>query len=292
MSDECPFKNMQPKKLGIAPSKIAKFTKRALIEEVIKEIPLRFKENNFVEVIQLALLIPPRNEIEEILESNVAIFNLDMSGIKTEHAKNLYDTIVAIRASHSLLLTDSLYEQRVNVIEDLAKLSLPSKEKKEYWENELLSVLLKDENLSLIETWNKNIDSIQKLIELFHLPTEKLLEICRDAINKDKKTAPSACISVAKKMGLSIYPEEYQEIADEMMRAANKDENKKSRHKKVQEACSAYEALHEYGYFNRERIIEEREKYNLQKAIKEASKIIKDLKYIGRFWQEFSSGSC
>lgn len=291
MSNECPFKNMQTKSSRIDPKKIAKFPKEALIEEVIKEIPLRFEENNFVEVIQLALLLPSKHEMEEILQGSVAIFNLDMSGIKTAHAQNLYDTIIAIRNSHSLLIKEDLYKQQVSVIEDLAKLSLHIKEGKEYWEKELLNALLEDKNLRFIETWDKNIDSIQKLIELFHLPAEKLLELCRDAINKGKEKKPSACISVAEKMGISIYPKEYQEIADKIIEEANKDEDKHSRRKKVSEACSVFETLGEYGDSDNKEILREYKKHGSQKAIKKASKII-PFKYIGRFWNNFWGSCC
>ncbi len=272
------------------PRKVARFTDKTRVEEIVRYIPLLFRDKAFVKVVQLAVLLPQRRETEEILKSNTAAFSLDISEIKAEHAKNLYDTAIAIGASHALLIRSWPYKQEASLIEDLAKLTPLTEEGEEYWEKELLNALLKDEDLNKsIEIWSKNLASIKKLTELFHLPPEKVKGICKKAINESKETEPSKCISVAKEMDIPISPKEYQEIADKIMGAANEDGNEDSRHKKAYEACSVYKALREYSYFNREKILREGEKYKLQKAIKKASEIL-GFKYIGRFWQE--AGSC
>lgn len=286
------------KYLETDPNEVARFTDRTRIEEIIRKIPLLFNENMFAKVVRLAVLLPPKkNEIEEILESNAAVFNLNMSEIKAEHAKNLYNTMIAIEASYSLLIRKKPYEpkyfngQKIDIIEDLARLTLSAKEGKECWEKELFNALLEDGELNKsIEVWNENLDSIKKLIKLFHLPAEEIKGICEKAINKSKETKPFACMSVAGNMDICINLQEYLGIADEIMRAANEDNDKKSRHEKVREACLAYKALQEeHGYFDREKILKKRKEYKMQEAIREASKIL-GFKYIGRFWQE--AGSC
>jgi len=264
------------------PREVAKFTDKTRVEEIIRKIPLLFKENIFAKVVQLAVLLPPKREIEEILESNMAVFNLDMSGIKKEHAKNLYDTMIAIEASHSLLIRNKPYEQKVDVIEDLAKLSLLTKEG-EYWEKELLNALLEDEELNKsIGVWIKNLDSIKKLMELFHISDDKIREICRRAINESKNSKPSICIEMAKKMLIALNLSEYKEIADLLMMAANKDEVRRSRRETVEKACAVYKALQQYGTFDREEILKEFKKDNIQGAIKKASVILR-FKYNSRW---------
>jgi len=212
---------------------------------------------------------------------------------KESHAKKLELTLQAISGSVSQVIMDGCYVEKVPVIEFLAKFAAGTEEKIDYWKKELLRNLLEKEELERIDTWIQNSNGIKALITAFNLPEETVLARLQSLISKNKETDSCNCVKAAKKMGLPVDLEVYIEIADGLMKQANKQGDKYYRKKDVETACKLYKYLSaKHGIDTRDKIWKAWNAAcsksschtNPQSAIKAASEIL-NFKYIPRGWE-------
>ena len=342
----CSFSDEEIRALSLLEESI--LTERGI--EMIAILPK--KELNTI--IKIAALLPSPDEMKKILIENEKELSLGI----TKPFENLHDAIKTIRIALSQMIRGGLYKYQVDIIEALSiVIDKHTTEKRKYWEDELIEVLLRDEQLRKIKTWLGCSENIKKLVQSFNLPKEKIVEIFKEATEKDKELRNivfwlnnssgikklveafnlseegikealkelidgrnkelvrvsdlfikasisskeelkkeakdvfeeliynedemflSRHLTVAKKMNILISPEEYQAIADNLLKAANASTDTWIRRRMVKTVCYAYRDLREYDLKGRERIIKryddtKDDNRGINKVIRTASKVI------------------
>ncbi len=172
----CSFSNEEIKDLSL-------LQKNVLVERGIEMIVV-LPKRNLVEIVKIAALLPSPDEMKVILIENGKELSLGI----TKPFENLHNAVEAIRIALSQMIRGGLYKYQTDIIEKLSiVIDKHSTEKREFWEEELMKALLKDEQLKKVKTWFDHCKSIKKLTHSFNLPEEKIKEILEEAVKEDEK---------------------------------------------------------------------------------------------------------
>jgi len=223
-----------------------------LVECGIKII-VTLSKKNLGEIVKIAALLPPPIEMKKILIENEKELSLGTG----KPFENLRDAIGVIRVALSQIIRGKPYEYPTDVIEALLIVTNKHSIKgRDFWVSELLKTLLEDRCLKTdTETWIKNPNSIKKIIEVFDLPEEKIKAVLEKLIEKRKGEDPLECLKAANLMVVSVKPEEYQTIADILLKEANKERRSGTREQMTEDACNIYQILQKYELKNREEVL-------------------------------------
>lgn len=251
--------------------------KSILVERGIKMINVLPKEN-LGKIIRIASLLPSPSEMKTILIENEKELSLGI----TKPFENLRDTVGDIRVAISQIIKEKPYKYPIGTIEELLiVIDRHSIKGREHWIDELSKTLFQDEDLkTYLETWSDNSKSIKKLIEVFDLPEEKIKTVLEELVQKRKGENPFKCLKAASLMDISVDPEEYQTVADALLKEANKERRSGTREQTIKNACNIYQILQKYGLKNREETLKvflnENVDYEkgVNKVIRTASKIL------------------
>lgn len=172
----CSFSDTEIKNLSLLDESI--LTERGI--EMIATLP----KKELSTIIKIAALLPSPDEMKEILVENEKELSLGI----TKPFENLHNAVGTIRVALSQMIRKGLYEYQIDTIEALSiVIGKHSTEKREYWENELMKVLLEDKQLRKTKPWLGHSEEIKKLTRSFNLSEEKIKEILREAIEKDEE---------------------------------------------------------------------------------------------------------